>query len=120
MSIKSFLRGGKLMSENPNDPGHADFWCVDWNKKDTFYDPLPVVVLIPLIINALESVNTHDLDLNLLATSEYAFFDFYAYDSRIVLRQSFWPLNLINEVRDAFLRAKNLKKVFKFSFFLGG
>lgn len=117
--IKAPFRGGRLLSDNPNDPSHADFWCVDWRKNDTFYDPLPLVVLTPLILQALQGIDAQDLDVNISATSKHARFDLYEYQSKECLKQSLCSLREINKVRHMFLNTKNLKKVFNFSFTFG-
>lgn len=55
INLKAVLRGGKLISEHPQDPAHADFWCVSWSKQELFFDPLPLVVFTPVLLKALEN-----------------------------------------------------------------
>lgn len=120
ISFTSLFRGGQLVSDYPNDPTHEDFWHVHWQKHGTFYDPLPLVVLTPLIVHALNDLDaSEDLDMNICATSKDGIFDFYKYNTHDYLKQLRYPLERINKIRHELLNTKNLKKVFNFSFIFG-
>ncbi len=60
---------GRLFASGTKDPTHKDLWFLGWNpdycQPNFPLNPLPLVILIPFLIDALKKTEVSDIDLNL-------------------------------------------------------
>ncbi|MBX9831240.1 hypothetical protein K2X40_04755 [Candidatus Babeliales bacterium] len=107
-NIWAALRGGSLLSAYPYDPTHADFWYADWEKKETFFDPLPVVVFTPLLLQALSQCeHGHDVALNISSTADQALFSCFDCAHKKRASSYSFSLSALKKIRDHFKASKS-------------
>ena len=69
MNIRSLLRGGNFINTNHENPGHKDFWGVTWEKDNRFYDPLPLVTFVPMILEQIQKNHQENNDFDITIKS---------------------------------------------------
>ncbi len=107
-NIWAALRGGSLFSAYPYDPTHADFWYADWEKRETFFDPLPIVVFTPLVLQALHKCEQAcDVSLNISNIKDQVFFSCFDGVHKKAVADYAFSFNTMKNIRDHFRAAKS-------------
>ncbi len=70
--VEELLKGRNIFVRDSIDPTHKELWFIMWKKDElnytSFLAPLPIVILTPLLLEALHGVtSTSDVDINLCA-----------------------------------------------------
>ncbi len=101
LKLKAPLRGGKLISKYPEDPTHADFWCVCWSPYDTPFAPLPIVVFTPMLIALLQKNNLNAIDVNLQQEDNCLTATLFKHNGHKQKAQSSLPNSILKELKQS-------------------
>ncbi len=105
VNLKAAMRGGAPLTMHPYDPAHADFWCVVWDKKGVFYDPVPLVVFTPIILSMLKGVH-RNVDLRIFEKNGDAYFALEQHTTRDLVVRKKLEMSFIQGLKESLLQEK--------------
>lgn len=103
--LGELFSGRNLFGRETKDPTHKELWFISWNDEDpifrSFLSPLPVVVLTPLLVHALETIpHSKDVDINLDATAENINVSVADYREQVIKGSIHIPQNVIQHIQE--------------------
>jgi len=114
---QQLLSGKSLFTRKSKNPSHKEFWFVGWKPEnpefESFLSPLPIVVLTPMIIHAIESNESlNDVDVNIDQTTKHLKVSVYEHEKNLATTKVRLPISLIQEIKTKFeqWRPQNVSK----------
>jgi len=108
---------GLLFTEESKEPTHKDLWFLAWNKEYTQplfpLNPLPVVIVTPLLTYALEQMPAiRDADLNMRFSPAHLKLEVARYNEEQTVASSLLNINIIDSIRSRleYWRPDNLSR----------
>lgn len=93
-----------MFSRKAKDPGHKELWFAMWRSDGDptqILAPLPVVVLTPLIMQALGQAHS-DVDVNVAFTKDKLQITTFKHDDNNVQEQVELPLSFVMDLKEKF------------------
>ncbi|MCK4265241.1 hypothetical protein KAW80_02690 [Candidatus Babeliales bacterium] len=92
-----------IFEDKTKDPTHKDLWFLAWNpdycQPGFPLNPLPLVTIAPLILNAIEKIKFPDIDINLSFLSSHLEILILRHDTKTVENKIRIPLSIIDELK---------------------
>ena len=74
--FEELIEGRNIFVRHSKDPTHKELWCMQWGEAESPFvaaiNPLPVVILTPLLLQALDqAADVFDADIDIEAAAQY-------------------------------------------------
>ncbi|HJZ23991.1 MAG TPA: hypothetical protein VJ201_06030 [Candidatus Babeliales bacterium] len=102
--LTTFLKIFNVCHTESKDPTHKDLWFLSWDKEYTQpgypFHPLPMVIFLPLIMQAIKSVDTmYDLDINFVLQNETLTIQVAQHEQETIHHAITIPATIIQKLR---------------------
>ena len=101
------LSGEKPFTRTSKNPSHKEFWFVSWTPESpefvSFLSPLPLVIFVPFIINALEkNPDLNNVDINIKPTEKHIKLLIHQHEDVYSKAKAHLPISILVKLKTQF------------------